>query len=88
MNGKTGVCDGKYEHDWQPVSFRFETQLLDQLGRVKIRQPDLEAGRVYVVCMTCSSHSYVETKWIGFRLSSAWESDDEELNAEDREDEQ
>ena len=54
------ACDDGW-HRWQPVSFRFETQLLDKDGRVQIRQPDLREGRVYVVCMECFTHTYVET---------------------------
>ena len=55
----------KHRHKWQPVSFVFETQLLDGGGRVYIRQPDLERGRVYCVCLGCFSHTYIETKWLG-----------------------
>jgi hypothetical protein len=61
---------GKCDHDWQPVSFRFENQALDQNGRVQIRQPDLTDGRVYCVCMKCLSHTYVNTGFIGYILSS------------------
>ena len=62
------ACDDGGEHRWQPVSFRFETQLLDKDGRVQIRQPDLREGRVYVVCMECFTHTYVETEWAGYYL--------------------
>jgi len=62
------ACDDGEEHRWQPVSFRFETQVLDQDGRVQIRQPDLEAGRVYLVCMECFAHTYMETEWAGFTI--------------------
>jgi len=41
----------------------FETQLLDQDGRVCIRQPDVERGRVYIVCLRCASHTYMSTKF-------------------------
>lgn len=62
------VClDGK-EHKWQPVSFVFETQLLDSSGRVLIRQPDIEKARVYMVCLECRLHTYIETRWAGFYL--------------------
>jgi hypothetical protein len=57
------------EHEWHPVSMRFETQLLDERGRVQIRQPDTEAGRVYLVCLRCSQHTYMETNWVGYRLN-------------------
>ena len=62
------ACDDGGEHRWQPVSFRFETQLLDGDGRVRIRQPDLQEGRVYVVCMECRTHTYVVTEWAGYYL--------------------
>lgn len=55
-------------HEWQPVSFVFETQLLDSQGQVRIRQPDIEDGRVYCVCMKCHSHSYIVTRWVGFYI--------------------
>jgi NMD protein affecting ribosome stability and mRNA decay len=62
------ACDDGGEHNWIPVSFRFETQLLDGYGRVSIRQPDLKQGRVYVVCMACRTHTYVDTEWAGYYL--------------------
>lgn len=62
------ACDDGEKHRWQPVSFRFETQLLDGHGRVRIRQPDLKEGRVYVVCMECRTHTYVVTEWAGYFL--------------------
>lgn len=55
-------------HDWQPVSMVFESQLLDGDGRVLIRQPDIDEGRVFLVCLQCASHTYVSTSWVGFRL--------------------
>lgn len=61
---------GKCEHNWQPVSFRFESQLLDNSGRVQIRQPDLVNGRVYCVCMKCCSHTYIETGYVGYFINS------------------
>ena len=57
-------------HDWVPLSFVFETQLLDKHGRVLIRQPHLDTGRVYCVCMGCHSHTYIETKWAGYYLDA------------------
>lgn len=71
------ACDDGGDHRWQPLSFVFESQLLDKDGRVLIRQPDLEAGRVYVVCMECRSHTYVTTEWAGFRLYGPGESDED-----------
>ncbi|HET6636805.1 MAG TPA: hypothetical protein VFH77_17440 [Streptomyces sp.] len=61
-----GSPDGK--HQWQPLSFVFETQLLDRQGRVLARQPDIEEGRVYAVCMPCRSHTYLVTAWVGYYL--------------------
>jgi hypothetical protein len=55
-------------HTWQPVSFVFETQLLDNEGRVKIRQPDTYLAKVFCVCMACRAHTWVETRWIGYYL--------------------
>jgi len=63
-----GLCDDGGEHNWQPVSFVFETQLLDSEGRVRVRQPDLKEGRVYVVCMACRTYTYVVTEWAGYYL--------------------
>lgn len=79
---KSTACDDGQGHRWQPVSFVFETQLLDGEGRVRVRQPALEDGRVYVVCMECRSHTYVLTEWAGFYLGGppSLEADD----AEDR----
>lgn len=62
------ACDDGERHRWQPLSFVFETQLLDDTGRVVIRQPDIDKGRVYCVCMTCRAHTYVVTEWVGFYL--------------------
>ena len=58
-------------HDWQPVSMVFETQLLDGEGRVRVRQPDMGAGRVYLVCLGCAQHTYMETSWANFRLEGS-----------------
>ena len=55
-----------YAHEWQPISFVFETQLLDAEGRVIVRQPKTEKARVYCVCMKCHKHTYIETDWVGF----------------------
>jgi hypothetical protein len=46
-------------HRWQPLSFRFETQLLDGEGRIIIRQPDLHEANIYVVCMECNTWTYI-----------------------------
>lgn len=63
-----GKCNDGRDHAWQPVSFRFETQVLDEYGRVNIRQPDLDKANVYCVCLGCNSWTYVETKWVGYYL--------------------
>ena len=55
-------------HNWQPISMVFETQLLDDQGRVLARQPHLETGRVYLVCLDCAQHTYMSTSWARFRL--------------------
>ena len=60
----------KCKHKWQPLSFVFETQLLDKDGRVLIRQPDLAESKVFCVCMKCFSHTYVKTAWVGFNIGS------------------
>lgn len=71
---KQGFCaDGTIEgHTWQPLSFVFETQLLDHYGRVNVRQPALEDGRVYCVCMKCHQHTYIVTRWANFFLPDPW----------------
>lgn len=70
--GNTGrrydECADGSEHNWQPLSFVFESQLLDGAGRVVIRQPAIHEGRVYVVCMGCHSHTYIQTTWVGYWL--------------------
>ena len=70
--GRTKCIDGN-DHRWQPVSFRFETQLLDTEGRVRIRQPAIDDARVYFVCVPCRSWTYQEMQWIGWRMGSAAE---------------
>ena len=60
----------KCSHKWQPLSFVFETQLLDESGRVQIKQPDLANGRVYCVCMKCYSHTWVNTGYVGYYIGS------------------
>lgn len=78
------ACD----HNWQPVSMVFETQWLDDEGRVLVRQPDTERGRVYLVCLLCASHTYMSTAWVQYRLygsedqvDGAWEYDDAEQSS-------
>lgn len=81
-----GVCPKTGgDHAWQPVSFRFETQLLDSYGRVEIRQPNVDAGRVYMVCVPCRSHTYIDTAWVGYRLLGPFEEEENE-EAQRRED--
>jgi len=62
------VDGGTDAHEWQPLSFAFENQLLTDRGQVQVRQPDPETGRVYCVCMKCHQHSYVITRFVGFYL--------------------
>lgn len=65
----SGCIDGDLDaHEWQPVSFRFETQLLDGEGRVQIRQPDIEEARVFFICMKCRGWTYGVFDWVGFYL--------------------
>jgi hypothetical protein len=72
------------DHDFQPVSMVFETQMLDGDGRVLVRQPDLARGRVYCVCMKCHGHTYAETRWVGYYLADG---DDPVQGSSDDEDE-
>ncbi len=65
------------KHKWQPLSFVFETQILGAEGRVVVRQPKTEGGRVYCVCMKCASHTYVVTQWSGFYLGGDQDPKDE-----------
>lgn len=58
------------KHEWEPLSFVFESQLLDRDGRVQIRQPDIDNGRVYCLCMKCCSHTYVDTRWVGYHIGN------------------
>jgi len=60
----------KCKHKWQPLSFVFEAQLLDNSGRVLIRQPDIINAKVYCVCMKCCSHTYIITGWVGHYIGS------------------
>ena len=76
-----GACDDGEDHHWQPLSFVFESQLLDKDGRVLIRQPDIDAARVYCVCMACHSHTYIVTEWAGFFVQSPREDALEEAAA-------
>lgn len=60
----------KCRHKWQPVSFVFETELKAASGELLARQPDIDNGRVYCVCMKCHGHTYIETGWVGYYLGS------------------
>ncbi len=65
----SGCIDGDLDaHEWQPCSFRFEAQLLDDQGRVHIRQPDIEEAHVYFICMKCRGWTYGVFDWVGFYL--------------------
>lgn len=74
------TADGK--HQWQPLSFVFETQMLDRDGRVMVRQPLIDDGRVYVVCMPCRSHTYIVTAWVGYYLGYPYMEEEEDHRAE------
>lgn len=64
----TMKCNDGEEHRWQPLSFRFESQLLDNAGRVQIRQPDMKQAHIYVLCMGCRTWTYVVAEWAGYYL--------------------
>jgi hypothetical protein len=64
-------------HEWQTVSMRFEAQILGPEGQVRIRQPDTKEGRVYLVCLLCASHTYMSTRWVGFRLIGSEDQDEQ-----------
>ncbi|MFI6317320.1 hypothetical protein ACIBG8_07365 [Nonomuraea sp. NPDC050556] len=66
--GAHDKCVDGENHLWKPLSFVFETQLLDAYGRVRIRQPKTTAARVYCVCLGCRSWTYVEADWVGYYL--------------------
>ena len=58
------------KHNWIPLSFVFESQILDPDGRIVIKQPALDNARVYCVCMKCRGHTYIETHWVEYFLGS------------------
>lgn len=67
------------------MSFRFETQLLDDRGGVRIRQPDIEAARVYFICMKCNGWTYSVFDWVGYYLTDPTMRDNPEEAADDPE---
>ncbi len=67
----------KCPHKWQPISMVFETQLLDPQGRVMVRQPDADKAKVYMVCLGCAQHTYMETSWANYRLYGSGDRDNE-----------
>jgi hypothetical protein len=72
MTRDSGCTDGDLDHhDWRPISFRFETQLLDHRGRVQVRQPDTDGARVYFVCLKCRGWTYGVFDWVGFYLGDS-----------------
>ncbi|WP_433426285.1 hypothetical protein ACQP1V_43205 (plasmid) [Microtetraspora malaysiensis] len=79
-------CVDGQPHAWKPVSFVFETQLLDKDGRVLVRQPAITAGRVYLVCLGCCSHTYAETDWVGYTLGGPERRDPTLMDEEDTSD--
>ena len=56
------------EHVWEPISMVFESQLLTEVGQVRVRQPDIHEGRVYFICRGCACHTYMTTQWLGARM--------------------
>jgi len=56
VRGCPGSDDG--EHTWTPV------QMVMEFGNM----PDPDKGRLYLVCIPCSSHTYLITEWIGYVL--------------------
>ncbi|WP_010540392.1 hypothetical protein [Dietzia alimentaria] len=65
-------------HHWEPVSMVMETQLLDEYGRVQVRQPDIHEGRVYFICRGCACHTYMTTQWLGVRMYGSEDAIDQE----------
>ena len=63
------------DHAWQPVTFVFETEVMQQGEGTDykpfIRQPDCDKGSVYCVCMACASHTYIETSFIQYKLDGS-----------------
>ena len=66
--GSSCIDGGHGAHEWQVVSFRFETQLLDEVGRVRVRQPDMDEARVYFICHKCRGWTYGVYNWVGYYL--------------------
>jgi hypothetical protein len=56
------------EHNWEITGMVFETQMLDERGRVIVRQPDMETAKTYFICRNCATHTYMTTEWIGYQL--------------------
>lgn len=80
-NNDTVEAPKECAHNWEPAGMVFETQLLDNEGRVRVRQPDLEEGRCYFICRMCASHTYMATQWIGYRLHGSDDAMKGETNA-------
>lgn len=57
----------KCEHEWQPVGIEF-------------RRTYGGNGTCFVVCLKCGGHSYIETWWVGTRLTNIF--DDEKASPE------
>lgn len=67
----SALCNNGKPHGWQPLSFVFETQMLDDHGRVVMRQPAIQDARVYAVCMGCYTYTYLVAEWTGYYLGGA-----------------
>ncbi len=65
----------KCNHDWQPLTFVLE---------VRGQMPDPERGRVWLVCVSCHSHTHMDTKWVDFYLPSPEELAEEQEDSDVR----
>ncbi|WP_159424492.1 hypothetical protein [Streptomyces sp. 3214.6] len=49
---------------------------------MEIRQPSIDEGRVYAVCMPCRSHTYIVTAWVGYFLGYPFIEEEEARRAD------
>lgn len=47
-------------HEWQPAGIEFARTYGG-------------SGTCWVVCLKCGAHSYIETWWVGYKLSNAFD---------------
>ena len=72
-------------HEWQPVTLALNVQMLDEQGRYVLGPiPKPDGARVYLVCLLCASHTYMETAF-RYRLHGV-DDLDEQGNWPERED--